>query len=401
MMILLSVAFGLLAAILVLPTLSDLVSLLRVWVRGRAPLPASATQLPRFLLLVPAHDEALLLPACVASLRRLRYPPELLHIVVIADNCHDRTAEVARSAGARCLVRTAPNAPGKPRAVAWALSRLPVSAMDGIVIVDADTEVDQDFAIRLATAAPIADKALQPYNDVGNRSDNALTRMASVLSAANHGLAYVLKTRAGLNVPLSVGMCIGSGVLAAHGWTAFSLSEDWELYALLTARGVEIQGVPGARIYAQEAATLATSASQRRRWTAGKLTVLLQHAWPLLCSRQTGAAQKLDCIAELSVAGPVVHLCIVAVATTLTQLLHPPASAWLATALLATLVRPVVYTVAALGTDPEPGRAIRAFAFLPVYAVWRLGIALTALGLLGDKRWTRTARHARSAEQAP
>src|SRR6266568_2663838 len=268
-MIALSIALVLLFVVLALPTVSDLVSLVRISIRRGRRTGTTTPGSPQFLFLVPAHDEELLLPSCLQSLRRLRYPRERIEIVVIADNCRDRTADIAGAAGVRCLVRTAPNEAGKPRAIAWALSQLRVTDYDAVVIVDADTEVDRKFAAQLAVAAPLARKALQPYNGVSNRSENALTRMAAVLSGANHGLAYVLKTRAGVNVPLSAGMCVGSGVLAAHGWTAYSLSEDWELYALLTERGVSIEAVPGAQIYAQEAATLKAGASQRRGWKAG------------------------------------------------------------------------------------------------------------------------------------
>ena len=388
----LSIALGLLVAVLLLPSLSDLVSLLRIPARRSARTHTGPPAPPRFLFLVPAHNEELLLLPCLESLQRLRYPSDRVETVVIADNCSDRTADIARAAGAQCLVRTAPSDPGKPQAIAWAVSQLRGRDYDALVIVDADTVVDRDFAAQLAAGAPLAHKALQPYNGVSNRTENALTRMAAVLSGATHGLAYVLKTRAGVNVPLSAGMCIGSRVLATHGWTASSLSEDWELYALLTERGVSIDGVPGARIYAQEAATLKASASQRRRWTAGKMTVLAEHAWPIIRSRHTGVAQKLDGVAELTAPGPIVLLCIVVLAVTVALLLRPPGFGWLEAALLATLLRPVIYTVTALGRDPEPIRAIGAFAFLPLYAVWRLCIAVTTIPTLSSRAWIRTER---------
>ncbi len=391
-MILLSIALGLLAIMLLLPTVSDLVSLARLAFGRRVARPAPAARLPRFLLLVPAHNEELLLPACIASLKGLHYPSERVDVVVIADNCSDRTADIARAAGVRCLVRTAPADPGKPRAIAWALSQLRVTDHAAIVIVDADTEVDPEFAARLATAAPLENKALQPYNGVSNRTESALTRMSAVLSAANHGLAYVLKTRAGLNVPLSAGMCIGSGVLAAHGWGVDSLSEDWELYALLTTHGVPVESVPGAHIRAQEAATLRTSASQRRRWTAGKVGVLLRYAWPLLRSREAGAARKLDALAELTAVGPALQGGIVSLAVATTVLLHLPGWSWIVAFLAASLLRPMIYTIAAIGTDPEPLGAVRAFLFLPFYAVWRLYTAVTTLAMLGGRPWVRTAR---------
>lgn len=402
-MIVFSLLLGLFAAVLLLPTLSDLLSVARLAIRalrGKVVPAPPTSQIPRFLFLVPAHDEELLLPACLASLRRLRYPVSMLDVVVVADNCRDRTAELARAAGVQCLIRTAPADPGKPQAIAWALAQLPFVEYDAVVIVDADTEVDPEFAGCLAAPprAPIADKVLQPYNGLSNERENALTRMAAVLSEANHGLAYVLKTHAGLNVPLSVGMCLGSGVLAAHGWTVHTLSEDWEMYALLTARGVRIEAVPEARIRAQEAATLRASSTQRRRWTAGKLTVLAEHTGSLLRSRRATLAQKLDAVSELSAVGPVLHLAVVGLATLVAIVVHLPGGTWLAGLLLATLLRPATYTGIALARDRAPWAAVRAFAFLPCYAIWRVGAAVGSLGMLHKARWVRTARPAAPPE---
>lgn len=394
-MIGLSLAVGALAFVLLLSSASDLLSAARLVVGMRRRQPPADRRAPRFLFLVPAHDEEDALPACLGSLARAG-AADWGEVVVIADNCADRTAAVAWSAGVRCLVRTDPATPGKPRALAWALTQLPYREFDAVVIVDADTEVDREFAARLACAAPLRNKALQPFNGVLNRGENALTRMAALLSAADHELAYALKTRAGLNVPLSAGMCLGSDVLAAYGWTAYSTCEDWELYALLTARGVRIEGVPDARIFAQEASTLRASATQRRRWTGGKLAVLRTQLWPVIRSGKIGVAQKLDAIAELMRPGPVVHLCLVAAAGGLTLLLRLSAAPWLLGALLVSLLRPAAYTIAATARTPEPGRAIAAFAFLPLYAAWRAWTVLVTLASLGDKAWVRTARPSRS-----
>lgn len=391
-MILLSVALSILAAVLFLPSFSDVVSVVRIALRRRAPRSRPAEQTPRFLCLVPAHNEELLLPACLASLRNMRYPARRVELVVVADNCTDHTAAIARAAAVRCLERNVPADPGKPRAIAWALTQVRVADYDAVVIVDADTEVDRDFAAQLATAAPLTHKALQPYNGVSNRTENALTRMSAVLSAANHGLAYVLKTRAGVSVPLSAGMCLGSGMLATHGWTVSSLSEDWELYALLTTRGVPVESVPGAHIRAQEAASLRDSGSQRRRWTAGKVGVLLRYAWPLMRSAEVGVARKLDALAELSAVGPVLHAGIVSLAAATALLVRPPGWTWIVGLLLGGLVRPLLYTIIAIAADPEPMGAVRAFLFLPFYAVWRLYTAVTTLAMLGGRPWVRTAR---------
>lgn len=394
-MIVISVVVGLLATVLLLPTVSDLASLLRLVLGGKPNVQRSPAPLPRLLFLVPAHDEERMIESCVRSLMAMRYPAQRFDVVVVADNCTDRTAELARARGARCLERSDRSFPGKPHALAWALAQLRIDEFDAVIIIDADTVVDAGFGAALANAGPppIADRAFQAYFDVRNPGDTLLTRMATVLAAANYRFAYALKRKVGLNAPLlGNGMCLGTNVLAEHGWKAFTIAEDWELYALYTTQGVAIESLPAAHLYAQEARSLAQSSTQRRRWTAGKLTVLGRHIGGLLASRKIALAQKLDALAELTGPGPVVHLGLVVVAAGLTMMLQPPGAGWLLLALATSVARPAVYTVAGLTVQRDPLRAVLAFAFLPLYLVWRLGAAARALGQLGNKPWVRTAR---------
>jgi cellulose synthase/poly-beta-1,6-N-acetylglucosamine synthase-like glycosyltransferase len=389
----LSLLLGLIAVVLLLPTASDLISAARMVTRRRARPQVRSSDVPHLLFLVPAHNEEVLIADCLRSLRRVHYPAGCATVLVVADNCSDRTAELARAAGAECLERDDPHNLGKPRALAWAVAQLPLRQYDAVVIVDADTTVDPAFAIALASAAPLRRKVVQPFNDVGNRPENALTRMAGVLATAIC-LTFRWKHQAGLNVPVSAGMCIGSEVLATHGWNAFSLSEDWELYASLTAAGVPIDYVHTAHLYAQEARSLDQSASQRRRWTAGKVAVLARAWRPLLRSPSIAPLQKLDALAELSAPGPAVHLGLVVVLSAIVLLVRPPAAPALALCLASSLMRPVVTTLAAFAIERERWRAVTAFAFLPIYTLWRLWTLLGSVRMIGERRWVRTQRHA-------
>ena len=391
-MTIVTIMAAVMAAVLMLPAVSDSLCIVRSL--GRRRTRRGSTELPRLLFLVPAHDEEPLIESCVRSLRTLRYPADRSTVVVIADNCADRTAARARAAGALCLERHDPDFPGKPRAIAWALTRVALESHDTAIIIDADTVVDPGFGAAVARAAPLNHKVLQAYFDVANPRDSSLTRMAAVLAAANFRFAYPLKRRVGVNAPLlGNGMCIGGGVLATHGWKAFTIAEDWELYALYTAQGVSIETVEDARLFAQEACSLRQSSTQRQRWTAGKLTVLIRHIGALIRSRRVGLCQKLDSAAELSAPGPVVHLALAASASVLIWLLKPPGAAWLLLALCIPIVRLAAYALAGLTTQPDPIRTALAFTFLPVYAAWRLGTAAISLKMVGDARWVRTARH--------
>jgi cellulose synthase/poly-beta-1,6-N-acetylglucosamine synthase-like glycosyltransferase len=387
----LTLAIAVVAVTLLLPTMSDALSIVRsLGRRGGRP---GLVELPRLLFVVPAHNEEQLIGDCVRSLRALRYPADRLTLVVVADNCSDRTAERARESGALCLERTDPAQPGKPRAIAWALTVAALHRYDAVVIVDADTTVDSSFARALSRAAPLRRKVIQTYFDVANPHDSALTRMAAVLAAANFRFAYPLKNRAGLNAPLlGNGMCIGVEVIADHGWKAFTIAEDWELYARYTAAGVPIESMDDARLFAQEACSLGQSSTQRQRWTAGKLTVFARHLGAVLRSRRIGLRQKLDAAAELSALGPVVHLGIATMASLATVLLGVPGAAWLLTVLWISILRLSAYALAGLLVQPDPLGAAAAFFFLPAYAAWRIANALLSLRMVGDKPWVRTAR---------
>jgi cellulose synthase/poly-beta-1,6-N-acetylglucosamine synthase-like glycosyltransferase len=392
-MIVVTVLLGLWAAALLLPAVSDLLCVIRLAFRpnrGRA----YADGQPRLLVFIPAHNEELLLEPCVRSLCAQRYPSSQLSVVVIADNCTDSTATVARSAGAVCLERTDLERKGKPRAIAWALDQIDYRSYDAVIIIDADTIVDPEFAANIARVPDLRSKAVQPYNGIRNPGDSALTRMGAVFTTIRYALQFRLKSAAGLNLPLmGNGMCVGTDVMAERGWTAFSICEDWEVYAQLTERGVPIEACLDARLYSQEARSLKQSASQRRRWAAGKMSLLGSNAWPLVTSKKINLHQKIDALGELLSVGPAVHLASVAALIAVTLLLNVPGAWWLTIALAASIVRLALYTATAICVDPAPLRALSAFAFLPFYAVWRLGLQLSALRMLGEQPWIRTQRH--------
>jgi glycosyltransferase involved in cell wall biosynthesis len=59
----------------------------------------------RFDLIVPAHNEAAIIARTVKSLRAVDWPADRFRVLVVADNCSDNTAQVAREAGAQVLER--------------------------------------------------------------------------------------------------------------------------------------------------------------------------------------------------------------------------------------------------------------------------------------------------------
>ena len=81
----------------------------------------------RFLVLVPAHNEEAVIADIIDNLEHMEYPRELYDFYILADNCTDRTVEVARRMGANVLEshKESPDAPtGKPIVLQKALNAL-------------------------------------------------------------------------------------------------------------------------------------------------------------------------------------------------------------------------------------------------------------------------------------
>lgn len=397
-MILATFALGAVGVVLFLPTLSDLLSTLRIAVAGPERDGGNAAALPRLLFLVPAHDEALLIEGCVRSILAMDYPADRREVVVIADNCTDGTADLARTAGATCLERADTERRGKPWALAWALERVDLGAFDAVVIIDADSLVDPSFARAMARHSPLAQRAVQGSHAVRNPGDSAMTRMAAVLSTVFYRYMYPLRARAGLSVPLTGnGMCIGSSILRERGWRAFSIAEDTELYVDLTRAGHRIEVEPDAIVRSQEARELKQGKTQRTRWRAGRIAILRRLGPEVARARDLGFRQKLDILGELLVPGPLVHLGAVLLLGIPLLLLDLPGAGILGVLLALPVVRLAMYTLLAIRDQPDPAGTVRAFLFLPVYLAWRMGMEVVALGTDGDRRWIRTERHAEEA----
>lgn len=380
-------------AVFWLPLLSELFSV----VRGRRTVSSEGQsgESPRLLFLVPAHDEELLISKCVRSLHAMAYPSTHRRVIVIADNCCDATARLAREGGAEVLERADATLAGKPRAIAWALGQIDLLLWDACVIVDADSTVASDFALGLAKLAPLNDIVFQPNNLVFNEFENWLTRLGGLLGRCRFEVTYPLKQSAGLNCPISNGMGIGTNLLIRRGWLSFSITEDTELYAIYTEAGVTIRHAGTASLFSQEERSLQQSATQRRRWMAGRARIVREWGPRLFRSPNIGWHQKLDAFVELALPGPVLQL-LVAGASIATALFAVRGIfgwwiVWLAAASLSGIV---ITTIAAIARHPQPWRTISSFLMIPLYAGWRIFVVLGTLGTLRDKTWRRTARTA-------
>src|SRR5205823_7120337 len=107
---------------------------------GRTVSPPAGSARRRFAMLIPAYNEELVIGRLLENLRQLDYPRSSFDIYVVADNCDDRTAPLARSLGARVYERFDHASQGKGFALRWLLQRIREenARYDAFVVLDAD-----------------------------------------------------------------------------------------------------------------------------------------------------------------------------------------------------------------------------------------------------------------------
>jgi cellulose synthase/poly-beta-1,6-N-acetylglucosamine synthase-like glycosyltransferase len=387
--IVLSLLLGAAAVALLLPAISDVLSV----VSPRSAPALSTKPDEQLLILIPAHDEESLIADCLDAMAQAAKGHDTIEVVVVADNCSDRTAEIARGRGFRCLERHDASALGKPAALAWVLDQMSSVHYDAVAVVDADTIVDRGFCAALVAAGPWKGRAGQGRPRVRTLTRTWLTGLLEVWLEAKYGLALPLKARAGINCPLmGTGMVFGRDVISADVWRAFGPAEDIELYGRLTAAGTAIDYMRDVVVTVLSEAKLKASVTQRRRWSAGRWLASRRYLGVVLRSPRVSAHQKLDAAAELLSPGPVEHLITATAGLAVAGLTLVP-GAWVLSGLFALgLVRPAVYTILGARRHPDSTRALAPLAMLPVYAIWRLAVTLSAPAVFLTRKWEKTKR---------
>ncbi len=243
------------------PTLAGL---FRRRTRARAPTHT-------FAILVPAHNEEHTLPAALQSLAVLDYPPELVRVCVVADNCTDGTASVARAAGAECIERADPAKHGKGYALAFGLEHVPKGAPDVVLILDADCELNPGALQALDAMFAVGAEAVQAAVRSRNADDGPAGLVAAVGTAFDDATAAGWD-RLGFSVRLrGTGMAFKREVLERVPWDAFGLVEDAEYGTRLKRAGVRVRYCDGAEVVSDAPPSVADLCRQRRRWRGAGL----------------------------------------------------------------------------------------------------------------------------------
>jgi cellulose synthase/poly-beta-1,6-N-acetylglucosamine synthase-like glycosyltransferase len=349
--------------------------------------PRVAPAAGRIALVVPAHNEESRLPRTLASLLAECRRDGDTQIVVVADNCTDGTAAVARDHGARVLVRVDPAKRGKGYALDHAFSQLLGEEFRHFVVVDADSELDAGFldAIRRHFAAG-ADVVQARYT-VLNAGDSLRTRFMELALAAFN----VLRPRGRAALGFSAGL-LGNGfalrreVLQALPYAAGSIVEDLEYHLVLVFHGATVAFADEARVRGEMPASGAGVRQQRLRWEGGRLRMLLEHAPGLASDLLRGRGRAAEPLLDLLLP-PLAYQAALLGALALLPL------DWARLAGLAGLAVLALHVLAATIVCRLPASRLLLLACAPLYVAWKiLLLPATVAAAARDHPWVRTAR---------
>lgn len=358
-------------------------------VRGKRPAPAQRKR--RFAVLVPAHNEEAGIARTLDSLLQLSYPHPLFDVRVIADNCDDRTADIARRYTSFVHERTDETARGKGQALRWLFDRLPADGYDAFAVVDADSVVCPDFLSAMNDRLESGYLAVQGYDGVLNPEQSWVSSLRAVAFCLLHQSRRRGMSALGASAGLAGdGMAFAAELRQAREWDAFGLTEDLELHSKLAMAGVKVAYAPGASVFSEMPTSLAAAHDQSLRWERGRLA-LARHYAPKLVAAAVRSRDWPKLAAALDLLAPPlsVHALLAAAFLALSVVLGSAVGVALAAAILAGLA---IYVIAGLATARAPLRLWLALGFAPPYALWKGWLYGQALLVRGSHSWVRTRR---------
>ncbi|MEM9266329.1 MAG: glycosyltransferase family 2 protein [Cyanobacteria bacterium P01_F01_bin.13] len=393
--VIVDVAQIVIAAALVLPCAVLLVEVLVAFVRrgGVGPSQHTATSSKRAILM-PAHNEEAVIQATLTTLTSQLQPSDRL--LVVADNCTDGTAEIARQAGATVLERHNDQQRGKGYALDFGLRHLSADAPDVVVMMDADCQVKPGAIDEIAHLALTTHRPVQATYLLEQSPEPSPKEMVSTFAFKVKNLVRPLGLRM-LNQP-----CLLTGTGMAFPWATLkdvdlasgNIVEDMKLGLDLAIAGHPPIMCPQALVTGDQPQQDSTAITQRTRWEHGHLQTLLTCVPPLLWqSLKQGriglAALALDlCIPPLSL---LVMLWVAAAAlvTASTLLLG---TTWLPAMVLYVAGLSLFFAIGlAWGGFAQEDIPMGKLVSIPLYVLWKIPLYFKFLSG-PESQWIRTER---------
>lgn len=233
----------------------------------------------RFMAIIPAHNEEAVIGNLVQSLVNQTYQKELYDIYVIADNCTDNTAKVARDVGAIVYERKDAINKTKGHALNWFLNKKieENAPYDAFCVFDADNIVDKNFLMAMNKKLCQGEEVVQGYRDIKNPTDSWISAGYAIFYWTMNRFYHLARYNLGLSPLINgTGFMVKFDVVKPTGWDTQTLTEDIEFSLKHIIKGKKLGWATDAIVYDEQPVGFKQSWSQRSRWTVGHIQCI-QH----------------------------------------------------------------------------------------------------------------------------
>jgi cellulose synthase/poly-beta-1,6-N-acetylglucosamine synthase-like glycosyltransferase len=239
----------------------------------------------RFAVLICARDEERVIASPVKSILASSYPREKYEVFVLADNCTDRTADVASREGAT-VWRKETTSDGKGAVLAWGVEKVrKLGGFDAIAVFDADNTMSPKWLDEMNNALNDGESVVTGCRYSSNAHMNIITGWYCVYWNMMNELSNRVRTNLGLSGKLTgTGFAFLTSCLGDDGWNTRTMVEDVEFSVQGNIKGRRVAYVGSANYSDEQPVTLATMWRQIRRWSTGGWQVVRYYLFPWVAS---------------------------------------------------------------------------------------------------------------------
>ena len=260
----------------------------------------------KYAILIAGRNEENVIGQLLTSIKKQKYPAELIDTYVVADNCTDSTAAVAREHGAVVYERFNTEIVGKGFALdelikhIW--STVGRGVYDGFIIFDADNLLDENYMTEINKTICSGYRIVASYRNSKNYGDNWISAGSGMWFLRDYVQLSRAREMLGVSSTISgTGFYIAESIVIEDGgFISETMSEDTELSARWMRRGEPIGFCEYAEFYDEQPTKFSVFFHQRTRWTKGYLQNMKKHGPGLLRSifRKRGSS-CLDMVAAI------------------------------------------------------------------------------------------------------